>query len=273
LLHKDSERIVILTAGHCVSFYLSGLQNGPLVDIGVSFDATIVRDLPVISQTAWSADQYILGGQPILSEDYGPPSGNAFNLQFDYGVIVFSVPEGGLTTQGGSPVDLDDIDPVTLPSPDFLVDKVNAKEPLTLTAVGYGLGEAHNEPGAGGNAGGALNDSSKLGVRWVAEHTAAFSFMGPEANLLLGSQNPARGNEGTCGGDSGGPVFFKDGNTEYQVGITSSGDSICRATSIIARTDAARAQAFLSCVTGSGGDPFSCGCAEVNEHGVCSTTR
>src|SRR5262249_53857689 len=152
---------------------------------------------------------------------------------------------GPIMKDGGSEVDISAITPVQLPEAGFLDGKVSATTPLQLTAVGYGTGEAHNKPGDGGNKGGAVNDLSKLGVRWVTNLTSAFSFMGPEHNLLLGSQNPARGNEGTCGGDSGGPLFFNDSGTVIQVGITSSGDAICRATSIIARTDGTRAAAFL----------------------------
>ena len=43
LLTKNPDRFVILTAGHCASAYLSGLQDGSLVDVGVSFDATRMR--------------------------------------------------------------------------------------------------------------------------------------------------------------------------------------------------------------------------------------
>lgn len=272
LLEKSADRFVILTAGHCASAYLSGLQDGALIDVGVSFDALINRDLPSISPTVWSPAQYILGGQPVLPADYGPQGAKASNIQFDYAVIVFEIPPGGLMTGGGFSVDLIDVEPVILPDEGFLEDRVSATTPLPLTAVGYGTGEAHNKPGEGGNAGGAVNDLSKLGVRWVTDATSAFSFMGPEGNLLLGSQNPARGDEGTCGGDSGGPLFFDDLGTDVQVGITSSGDAICRATSIIARTDSARAVDFLSCVLLPGTDLqdiLACGCTEVDRQGEC----
>jgi Trypsin len=269
--YVPGDRFVILTAGHCASAYLAGLQDGSLVDVGVSFDPLITRDVSE-ELARWTPAQYILGGQPVLNVDYGPQGAKASNIQFDYAVIVFKV-EGPILTHGGSPVDLSVIDPVQLPDEDFLVGRVSATTPMQLTAVGYGTGEAHNKPGEGGNAGGAVNDLSKLGVRWVTDLTSAFHFMGPEGNLLFGSQNPARGNEGTCGGDSGGPLFFNDLGTDLQVGITSSGDAICRATSIIARTDGTRAVGFLSCVLTPPSDVLDCGCTVVDSQGECRASE
>ena len=262
--YVPGDRFVILTAGHCASAYLSGLQDGPLVDVGVSFDPVIERDVNK-ELARWSPKQYILGGRPVLPEEYGPQGANASNIQFDYAVIVFKIPAGGTA------VDIGAIPLVELPDVGFLDNKVSATTPLPLTAVGYGTGEAHEKPGEGGRHG-AANDLSKLGVRWVTDATSAFSFMGPEGNLLFGSQNPARGNEGTCGGDSGGPLFFDDVGIDVQVAITSSGDAICRATSIMARTDSARAVEFLSCILLAGAtleDIASCGCTKADRQGEC----
>jgi hypothetical protein len=272
LLSNSADRFEILTAGHCASAYLVGLQDGSLVDVGVSFDPKIDRDLPQISPTAWSPTQYILGGQPVLARDYGPQGANASNVQFDYAVIVFELPPADRRTEGGQLVDLTNIAPVTLPDQDYLLGKLSAKDPLLLTAVGYGTGEAHAIPGTGGNQGGAVNSTEEFGQRWMTALTSAFHFMGPEKNLLFGSQNPARGFEGTCGGDSGGPMFEEVDGGEIQVAITSSGDARCRASSIMARTDGARAVEFLACVN----DPLKdlgqieeCGCTEVDNQGEC----
>lgn len=265
--YVPGNRFVILTAGHCASGYLVGLQDGTLVDVGVSFDPVIERDVSE-ELARWSPAQYVLGGQPILPEEYGPQGANASNVQFDYAVIVFKILAGGVVrTYGGTAVDIGGIPLVVLPDEGFLDDKVSATTPLPLTAVGYGTGEAHEKPGEGGRHG-AVNDLSKLGVRWVTDLTSAFHFMGPESNLLFGSQNPARGNEGTCGGDSGGPLFFDDLGTEVEVAITSSGDAICRATSIMARTDSTRAVDFLSCLMLTE-DIESCGCTKVDRQGEC----
>lgn len=250
LLSKDADRFVILTAGHCASAYLSGLQDESIRFVGVSFDPKIDKD---VSETTWSPKQYILGGRPVLPVEYGPQGANASNIQFDYAVVVFELDETQRYLDGAvlpdSNVDLSGINPVELPGVNYLPALVSAPDPLLLTAVGYGTGEAHAKPGDPVDHDGAVNSVEEFGERWMTDLTAAFSFMGPEQNLLLGSQNPARGHEGTCGGDSGGPLFYLDDDgVEIQVAITSSGDAICRATSIMARTDSARAVDFLSCV-------------------------
>ena len=121
-------------------------------------------------------------------------------------MIVFRRDGNAWLTAGGAAVTIPA--PVTLAPPGFVETIVNRfQPPASFTAVGYGTGEAHNKPGEGGNKGGAVNDPSKLGVRWQTSQTSAFSYMGKNSNLLLASQNPARGNEGACGGDSGGPLF------------------------------------------------------------------
>ena len=271
LLAKDDERVIILTAGHCVSFYIAGLADGTLIDVGVSFDAEIERDIPDISASSWTPRQYVLGALPVLTEEYGPQGLNAFNLQFDYGVIVLPLSGGALVTHGGEIVDLTGIEPVILPHPQFLRSIANVRDPAVFTVVGYGVGEAHKRPREGGNKGGAVNDLSKLGVRWTTTGTAYITFMGPDQNLMMGSQNPARDYTGACGGDSGGPVFHDDNGVDLQVAITSSGDAICRGSAIMARTDTPEIQAFLGCVLAAPtvDDIGLCGCTDVDRQGEC----
>jgi hypothetical protein len=66
LIRKDDDMLVFLTAGHCPQFWLEGLQHGSLVDVGVSFDEVIDKDLGV---TASSTNQYILGGNLFYMMD------------------------------------------------------------------------------------------------------------------------------------------------------------------------------------------------------------
>ena len=69
LIRKDEDKLVFLTAGHCSQFWLEGLQNESLADVGVSFDEVIDKDL---GPTATSTIQYILGAQPVLYDGYFP---------------------------------------------------------------------------------------------------------------------------------------------------------------------------------------------------------
>lgn len=61
------------------------------------------------------------------------------------------------------------------------------------------------------------------------------------------SENPARGNGGTCVGDSGGPTFLGSGanETPFIVAITDKGDAICRASDVRYRVDTPSAQEFI----------------------------
>ncbi len=61
--------------------------------------------------------------------------------------------------------------------------------------------------------------------------------------LLRISMNPARGDGGTCYGDSGGPNFL--GGTDIVAGITITGDAVCRAVNTDYRLDTSSARAFL----------------------------
>ena len=50
-------------------------------------------------------------------------------------------------------------------------------------------------------------------------------------DVLRLSMNIARGESGTCNGDSGGPIFYEDPELGLvQVSLVSGGDAVCRAT-------------------------------------------
>jgi hypothetical protein len=61
------------------------------------------------------------------------------------------------------------------------------------------------------------------------------------------SQNHATGDGGTCYGDSGGPAFYKDPDTEVEtlVAITSWGDAVCVASGFNYRVDIADTLDFI----------------------------
>ena len=75
----------------------------------------------------------------------------------------------------------------------------------------------------------------------------AFSgFNALNKTFLRLSQNPAVGNGGACFGDSGGPNFLNYNGARILVAITITGDSVCRSTNVVYRTDTASARNFLA---------------------------
>jgi hypothetical protein len=64
---------------------------------------------------------------------------------------------------------------------------------------------------------------------------------------IRASMNPARGDGGTCYGDSGGPNFLGAGTGETNIiaGTTITGDFVCRATNVDYRLDTESARSFL----------------------------
>jgi V8-like Glu-specific endopeptidase len=121
------------------------------------------------------------------------------------------------------------ITPARLPAAGSL-----SKLPSTqlFTSVGYGAYEVTNSPGGHQYL---YND-----VRGVATGT----LNSINASWLRISMNPAKGDGGTCYGDSGGPNFL--GSTDIVAATTITGDSVCRSTNVDYRMDTVSARAFLS---------------------------
>ena len=105
-----------------------------------------------------------------------------------------------------------------------------------FTAVGYGGQEPVNQPGG-----------PVIGYLDTREYAVSSLDAVNPAWLRL-SQNQATGDGGTCYGDSGGPNFLGAGAAETNIvaGTTITGDSLCKATNVVYRTDTASARNFLS---------------------------
>jgi hypothetical protein len=268
LIGANNNLAIIMSAGHCVTFYIQGLNSGLLEDLGVSFDAEMEK----ITPTSWGPDQFILGGSPVLSRDYQGPAGSD-NSQFDYGFIAIPLENGMAQTDDGTDVYLLDIDPVNLPDLHFVDDNL-VKNTSLLTIAGYGTGEVHGIPGEEPIPGGPAGfNPDPFGVRYFAENSLFISTHGKKQNLLFASQNIARDFNGSCGGDSGGPLFYNDDGTEVAVALVTNGDVPCRATSTNARLDIPEALNFMNCGidTESIEDALFCGCTEVTApRGTCA---
>ena len=262
LLRKEASRVLILTAGHCAQFWMRGLQEGWLTTVGVSFDADVTDLSPTYME-------YAPGGVPLLNRRYGP-SPNSFNIYHDYAVVAFPASSGNLTAYDGGTIDLSQVTPVTLPAEGYLLQLIDGTYSPLLTNVGYGISEWLNAPKSGGNSGG-LTLKRGYGLRYESEFSAVFNTLMPDASIAVASMNPARENEGTCNGDSGGPNFHVTGGSKIQVGVTSSGDRYCRATSLIARLDIPAAISFLACAANAASPSAysACGCTTLNRKGLC----
>ena len=138
----------------------------------------------------------------------------------DIAVVVFDKP-------------ITNIQPASLPRAGQLDGAtVNQK----FTAVGYGGQEPINQPGGPVIA---YLDTREYAV-------SSLNAVNP-AWLRL-SQNQATGDGGTCYGDSGGPNFLGAGAFETNIvaATTITGDSLCKATNVVYRTDTPSARNFLS---------------------------
>lgn len=201
---------VYLTASHCTSFVQS--QPAGFQDAWVTFSPTVTES-PTLPAGAVHGTMYT---NPLFNQRASDPE--------DIAVIVLDHPVTGVPY-------------AQLPSAGLLdqMKKAGTLNGTRFTSVGYGVQEPVTGPGGITNA--------FLAQRWVASG----EFNALTNSWLKISQNPAKGDGGTCSGDSGGPQFLGDGanETTTQVSITITGDTYCHATNVDYRLDTPQARAFL----------------------------
>jgi secreted trypsin-like serine protease len=179
---------VFLTAGHCTEFLIAeGLPTY------VSFDSAYVP-----------GESELVSGTPYLHPDYcvgcGPP-GVTWLPGYDVGVVVLDEPVE-METYG------------SLPSVD-LVDTLQKRSPLTT--VGYGASDFT----VGGPPQPIYPDIRQLATVEYLGTTGIANQVGEDVFMKTTGSGMGRGGEGTCYGDSGGPLFLDDQTTV--VGVTSFG--------------------------------------------------
>ena len=225
LLHRDAEKIVILTAAHCTDAWTGNIDAGALDTVGVSFDQN-----NQVNGTTTDATVYLRGGVPISF-----PAKDAPFETFDYGLVVF--PADAENALGQTLTDRwGQLTPVQIaPNAGYLSSVIsgvkNPSRTLRFTAVGYGTGEKMPIPSeqTGPADPHGSNDATFL-IRYIADNLT-YNSHNPTNDVLRLSMNIAKGESGTCNGDSGGPIFYTDQTLgQVQVSIVSGGDVPCRAT-------------------------------------------
>ncbi len=198
---------VFLTAGHCTEYLLYLLDLGRIEAAYVSFDTNVydagAEYLPLAEEGIVTHPKYW----------WGP-----FSNPYDLGALILQDP-------------VTDISPAAVAEQGFLNDLKAAgmlrdgREGAQFTVVGYGatLDWPPREPGGiDGQRRYAISEFLNLRKAWLH---------------MSQNQAPGRDDEGTCGGDSGGPTFWVDGEEETLVAVTSWGDAPCAATGTAYRTD------------------------------------
>jgi len=269
LLHIDAQKVVILTAAHCTDIWREEIAARRLDTVGVSFDQNNLTGSPPL------LERYVRGGVPISLPEKDAPF-----EKFDYGLVIFSTTDvnpAGETIQarwGGNPAALT---PVQVPpDKEYVPDLVNpvghATALLSFTAVGYGTGERFPIPGQGGPANPNDPNDATSRIRYIAARLS-YNAYNPTNDVLRLSQNIALGQNGTCTGDSGGPIFNEDGPLgRVQVALVSGGDNVCRATTAGPAFSRQEAFDFLSCARIAGDASSVVKCVET-KFGVGSVPK
>lgn len=213
---------VFLTAGHCTIFYTQDLAPSGFTAY-VSLDGSIPVGSLTTNTTNLLAVSHVVTN-PNYSQRQSDPG--------DIGVLILQNNVVGVT-------------PATLPSCNLLdqLSSQNGLKNAIFTPVGYGV--QNRVVGGGVPFFQDLNPIPRM--------FAFSSFNAINPGYIRLSQNPSKGDGGTCFGDSGGPNFLNVNGQPILAAITITGDSVCRATNVDYRTDTSSAQAFLAYVNATYG--------------------
>jgi len=211
----------VLTAGHCADT-AGGAVTARVYfqqDAGVNYDPATELD-PVTGYPDYCADgtegTLCFTSDTILNYDY--PGSLRIPNTHDVGLVILDQPA--------------DLGYAELPEPNLLDQYATARgtQDITFTVSGYGLSYKQKEQN------GKPNESYRERLMALAELVNLNSAL--NAGFNLQTQGNGTGKGGTCNGDSGGPVFLGEYDSDLVVAVTSFGlNSLCRGTDFAYRID------------------------------------
>jgi hypothetical protein len=211
----------VLTAGHCADT-AGGAVTARVYfqqDAGVNYDPATQVD-PVTGYPDYCAagteGTLCFTSNTILNYDY--PGSLKLPNTHDVGLVILDQ-EANLGY-------------AELPEPNLLDQYATSRgtNDLLFTVSGYGL-SYKNQPQAG-------KVDTSYRERLMAEATLVNLNSALNAGFNLQTNGNGKGKGGTCNGDSGGPVFLGDYNSDLVVAVTSFGlNSLCRGTDFAYRID------------------------------------
>lgn len=212
----------LLTAGHCADT-VSGAVSARVYfqqDAGANYDPALGYD--PISGYPETCAAGTLGVTCATSDEL-------YNYDYSGSLTLPNTHDVGLVILD-QPIYLSEYG--ELPEPNFLDQFATArgKQDILFTVSGYGLTYRQNENN------GKPNESYR--ERLMATSTLVNLNSALNAGFNLQTSGNGAGKGGTCSGDSGGPVFFGDTDSNLIVGVTSFGlNALCRGTDFAYRVD------------------------------------
>jgi hypothetical protein len=191
--------------------YCSGTLISPTVFLTAAHCADDGARVGVTFDPAYEDGDKVYYGTFAADPAYPGPTSDPH----DIAVVVFDKAVKGIT-------------PARLPAAGSLGSLTSGSP---ITSVGYGAYEVTNEPGGHRYL---YDDVRMAGVGSLNSVTGSWLHI---------SGNVAKGDSGTCYGDSGGPNFV--GSTDVIAATTITGDAICRSTNVTYRLYTAAARDFL----------------------------
>ena len=235
-LHRCSGSLltptVLLTAGHCTA----GATTARVYfqqDAGANYDPATELD-PVTGYPEFCAPGTL--GVTCATSD------QLYNFGFDDFAGFPNTSDAGLVILD-QPIAVSEYGKLAPQATLDGLDRARGTRGTIFTVSGYGLTYSVNPNSPLAN--------TSFRSRLMAQSTLVNLNSGNNAGFNLQTQGNGNSLGGTCGGDSGGPVFLGGPSSNLIVGVTSFGlNALCRGTDFAYRTDTEAVLAWIEDITG-----------------------